>query len=443
MLRSTTLRTVKTQLSKHGNLMNNLSTKRASPSSFGAKLKIYSELSKFRLSSLVVLTTSAGFICAGGPVDICTMIAASTGTFLCAASAGTFNQIAEKEIDAKMKRTLQRPLPAGKVSPLNAAAFGGLTGLAGVSLLYGTTNPLVAALGLGNILLYAGPYTFSKRTTELNTWIGSIVGAIPPLMGWFAATQNPAVAQSVMAMASKDPLFFPSLMQEYGVVLTGEPLALAALLFLWQFPHFFALSYLYREDYSRGGFQMVACNDPVGSRSARLVMEYSLYLTAFPILTSALGYTSYMYSVEGTAANLYLLYLAKKFHEDRSNYNARKVFLCSLWYLPLLLAGFVFHSRVWNTITEDNENQVALLLTEGGQPLDQLSDALVSAKGQMKGLCLHEYLTQQEHFCVKLTADKMVDKAGQVAVAIEENVSGEPQLLLQSVRLQEDGKEER
>lgn len=140
-----------------------------------SKLKSILELSKFRLSSLVVLTTSAGFLAAGFPVDLFTLTTASVGTALCAASASTFNQVVEVENDRVMKRTAQRPLPSGKLSVAFAKQWGVMTGLGGVGLLYATTSPLVAALGAGNILLYAGLYTYSKRYSEINTWIGKFI----------------------------------------------------------------------------------------------------------------------------------------------------------------------------------------------------------------------------------------------------------------------------
>jgi len=146
-----------------------------------------------------------------------------------------------------MSRTKKRPLPAGEVSISAASVFGMTTGAAGTGMLLACTNPTVAALGLGNIALYAGAYTYSKRITELNTWLGSVVGAIPPLMGWIAAD---------------------------GLMTAPEPYALGGLLFLWQFPHFFALSWLHREDYARGGFKMIATNDPTGERSAQLIWRY-------------------------------------------------------------------------------------------------------------------------------------------------------------------------
>jgi heme o synthase len=181
-----------------------------------------------------------------------------------------------------MKRTYNRPLPSGRVSPTEAAVVGTAMGAAGVGILSVMTNPVVTALGAGNILLYSGLYTFSKRKTEFNTWIGSVVGAVPPLMGYAAASG--------------------------GTFLTGDAAILSGLLFLWQFPHFFALSWMYRDDYARGGFQMVAVNDPSGVRTAKLITEYSLYLTALPLVATAAGLTSSMYAVEGTVANAYLVH---------------------------------------------------------------------------------------------------------------------------------------
>lgn len=331
------------------------------------------DLSKFRLSSLVVVTTGAGFICAGVPIDVPTMSAACIGTMLCAASAGTFNQVSEIQQDSNMKRTLTRPLPAGIITPTQAKAFGLTTGLAGTSLLLTATNPVVAALGVGNIALYAGAYTYSKRHTELNTWIGALVGAIPPVMGWAAATGG-----SIMAL---------------------EPAALGTLLFLWQFPHFFALSWLHRDDYARGNFQMVAVNDPVGMRSANLIMEYSLYLTAFPILMSVGGLTSYMFAFEGTMANLYLLSLAHKFRQNRTNAGAKRIFLCSLWYLPVLLTGFVFHSRMWDAET----------CTDGAT--DTVKDAVIGTKEKLRGLCIHEMIDNAPNLCPKVVGDAVTESA--------------------------------
>lgn len=303
-----------------------------------SQLKAISDLTKFKLSSLVVVTTGAGYLYAGGPVDISTMMYACVGTGMCAAAASTFNEIFEVDADSNMKRTKTRPIPSGKITKLQATAIGSLAGIGGTSLLYAMTNPTVALLGASNILLYSGAYTYSKRVTEFNTWIGSVVGAIPPIMGWAAATG--------------------------GDLSSVEPYIIGSLLFLWQFPHFFALSWFNREDYARGKFQMVPVNDPTGVRTAKLIQEYSLYLTLFPMLTTAAGYTSSMFILEGTAINVYLLYLANRFSQDRTNANSRKIFFCSLWYLPAMLFGLVFYSKNWSK--ESIEEREKLLLTVDG-----------------------------------------------------------------------------
>jgi protoheme IX farnesyltransferase len=368
------------------------------------KIKQYGELAKFRLSSLVVFTSGAGYALAGSSIDLCTMLATCVGTALCAASAGTFNQIIEIERDASMKRTCHRPLPSGKITPTAATVFGASTAAAGTSLLLAATNPTVAALGAFNIFLYSVPYTLSKQHSEINTWIGSVVGAIPPVMGYAAATA--------------------------GTVLAAEPMALGSLLFLWQFPHFFALSWMHRQDYARGNFQMVAVNDALGQRSGRLILDYSLLLTALPIVVSAADLTSWMFAVEGSVVNAYLLSLAYAFKQDPSNAKARKVFLCSLWYLPLLLMAFVFHSRNWNKDKLEDKEAIAHSL---------VSDKVDEVRDTLKGLCLHEMLINDgtqtsavttdgrsndkthvassgshSHLCVKLKADEIVEHSAEV-----------------------------
>ena len=144
------------------------------------------ELSKSRLSGLVVMTTAAGHVMAPEAICPATMGAALGGTFLCAASANSFNQIIEVPHDALMARTRQRPLPSERISPAHATAWASAAGLTGIGTLALGTNPITAALGGGTLALYTLVYTPMKRTTHLNTWVGSVVGALPPLMGWTA-----------------------------------------------------------------------------------------------------------------------------------------------------------------------------------------------------------------------------------------------------------------
>ena len=355
------------------------------------RIRVYGELSKFRLSSLVVATTGAGFLAAGAPVDVPTMAAACVGTALCAGSASAFNHIIERDYDVLMNRTRLRPLPSGAVTPTEALGFGVGMGAAGTSLLLAGTNPVVTILGAANIALYAGAYTYSKRRTELNTWIGAFVGAVPPVMGWAAATG--------------------------GNLASAEPLALGTLLFLWQFPHFFSLSWMHREDYARGGFQMVAVNDPSGSRTAGLITEYSLYLAALPLVCSATGLTGSMFAVEGMAASSYLLLLAHRFRQNHSNANARRIFLCSLWYLPLLLTGFVLHNKNWDTDAIENHDASLLAVAGADETTGGSTEAMMTrTKEALKGLCVHEVLVAQPslkapHLCAKVAIDGGVEGA--------------------------------
>jgi len=273
---------------------------------------IYGELSKVRLSSLVVATTSAGFLFAGGPVQWPALAAVTVGTSLAAASANTFNQVIERDYDALMRRTRQRPLPTGRISAGHAAGFGVCTGLASTAWLAAATNPLTAGLGAANIALYAGAYTPLKRRHNLNTWVGAVVGAIPPVMGWTAAG---------------------------GELLCAEAGLLSATLFLWQFPHFFSLAWLAREDYARGKYCMVPVSDPTGAATASIVLRYSAYAAPLPFAAWGAGLTTAMFPLESLAVNGYLLYLAAQFYRDPGNQNARRVFKCSLWYLPVMMGA--------------------------------------------------------------------------------------------------------
>ena len=326
------------------------------------------DLSKARLSALVVVTTGAGFLTAGGPLSYATLAAATAGTALCSSSASTLNQIFEVDRDKRMKRTRNRPLVRGIVTPQTATALAATTGISGGSILALGTDPVTAALGVGNIALYAGLYTYLKPRSEINTWVGAVVGAVPPVMGWTAATG--------------------------GSLFDLEAALLGSTLFLWQFPHFFALSWMHRTDYARGGFQMVPVNDidTNGDRTAALINRYTWYMSTIPIASSVLGATSSMFAVEGIVLNAYALYVAKRFDKERSNSNARKVFLTSLWYLPCLMTLFILHSRRWrNTIEEDEQTEL-----EDNDVVAILRRRLSQIRNAGRELCLHEILAIAE-----------------------------------------------
>lgn len=190
----------------------------------GQWFSIYGELSKSRLSALVVSTTAAGHLMAAGPFDPTCVGAALGGTFLMSASANSFNQLMEVRNDAAMNRTAKRPLPSGRISREHAMVWASTAGALGVGTLALGTNCITAGLGATTLGLYTLVYTPMKQRTPLNTWVGAVVGAIPPVMGWTAAG---------------------------GSLVSVEAATLGAALFLWQMPHFFALAWMYRTDYAQ------------------------------------------------------------------------------------------------------------------------------------------------------------------------------------------------
>ena len=326
-----------------------------------SKTKAYLELAKAKLSALVVTTTAAGFVAAGGPLSEQAMVAGCcvVGTALCSSSAAALNQIFERDRDSKMKRTQQRPLVRGDLTVNEATMAATSWGFMGTSLLAIGTDPVTTALGASNIALYAGLYTFMKPRSIYNTWVGAVVGAIPPVMGWTAATG--------------------------GSLLDLDAILLGSTLYLWQMPHFFALSYMHRVDYKRGGFAMVPVLEKDGKQTAQLVLRYAGYLSTLPFISTLTGVTSSMFALEGMALNAYALYVANRFHKDRTNANARKVFLTSLWYLPSYLVLFLLHSKVWD---EDRDKDVLR---------DALSGMIHDVRERGRQICLHEQAVAKNH----------------------------------------------
>jgi len=271
-----------------------------------SKIRAYALLAKAKLSALVVTTTMAGFVAAGGPLYEQASLAGCcvVGTALCSSSAAALNQIIERDRDALMKRTQQRPLVTGALSVSEAKSAAAIWGVAGTTLLAVGTDPVTALLGLSNIGLYAGLYTYMKPRSIYNTWVGAIVGAIPPVMGWTAATS--------------------------GSLLDLDAIILGSTLYFWQLPHFFALSYMYRVDYERGGFCMLSSHELDGERTSSVIVRNATYLSLIPLVSTFTGVTSSMFALEGIALNTYALWVANKFRQERTNANARKVFLTSL-----------------------------------------------------------------------------------------------------------------
>lgn len=268
---------------------------------------VYARLAKIKLTALVVTTAAAGYAMAPVPFDPVIFFVSCLGTGLSSCTANSINQYFEVPFDSNMNRTKNRPLVRGQISPLHAVSFALACGVPGVALLTLAVNPLTGFLGALNIFLYTSFYTPLKRLSIVNTWVGAVVGAIPPIMGWTAAT---------------------------GCLEPGA-LLLGGFLYSWQFPHFNALSWNLREDYSRGGYRMMSVTHP--SLCKRVALRHSVGLIGLSTLAPVLDVTTWTFPVISLPINLYISYLAFRFYRKGDRSSARKLFFCSLWHLPMLL----------------------------------------------------------------------------------------------------------
>jgi len=282
------------------------------------RLVDFYELTKPRMNFLVLITTVVGLYMATSdslnwPLLLHTML----GTSLCAASAAVLNQFMERRFDALMRRTRNRPLPARRISPAEALAIGFVLGIVGVTYLSILVNGLTAALGAFTILSYLLIYTPLKRVTTLNTVVGAIPGAIPPVMGW-TAVHN---------------------------ALTLEAWALFGILFMWQMPHFLAIAILYKEDYEAGGFKMLPSADSDLHLTSFMIVLYSVALIPVSLLPVVLHISGVWYM--GAAMLLGVLFLAAGVGcaLGRKRVDARRLFFASIIYLPLLLAFMMIDKR--------------------------------------------------------------------------------------------------
>lgn len=275
----------------------------------------FAELVKARLSLLTVATAMAGFaLGVDGAWNFLLLAATLTGTALSAAGAAALNQWLERDHDARMKRTRSRPLPAGRMASSDALLAGVVLSLSGVLCLALFTNLLAAGLAAATILFYILIYTPLKRVTSLNTIIGAVPGALPPLIGWTAARGS----------------------------VNAEGLTLFAILFLWQMPHFLAIAWLYRDDYAQAGFKMLGEGDETGVVSGRQAVVYALALLAVSLLPSVFfGYGEVYFFGALTFGTSFAALAANFAVSGGSVAAARWLFLGSIAYLPLLLGLMV------------------------------------------------------------------------------------------------------
>jgi protoheme IX farnesyltransferase len=278
----------------------------------------YLALTKPDVSFLVVMTTLAGFYLGSrGPVDWLKMVQTVMGTTLVAAGTSALNHYVERASDAFMRRTASRPLPTGQLRPIEAVLFGAILVVAGTVYLAFTAGVLASLLGLITCASYLGIYTPLKKRTTLATAIGAIPGAMPPLIGWVAA----------------------------GGRLDGGAWILFAIMCLWQFPHFFAIAWMYREDYSRAGIKMLPVVDPTGRATFRQIIGAALILLPVSALPVFMGLAGVRYFFGAVVLNLLLIQLCLWASADRTNVRAKWLMHATVLHLPLLL-GLIMYDKL-------------------------------------------------------------------------------------------------
>ena len=275
---------------------------------------VFADLVKARLTLLVLLTTLVGFYLGWrGAMNYFLMFHTLLGTALVAGGAAALNQLLEREYDAKMRRTASRPLPSGRMLPVTVAVLGGAMSVAGLVYLAVLVNSLTSVIGAVTSISYLFIYTPLKRVTWTNTLVGAIPGALPPLMGWTAARNE----------------------------LGGEGWALFAILAFWQLPHFFAIAWMYRDEYAKAGFVMLPNIDPDGRRTAQQSVSNTIALIFASLLPFAMGVSGKIYLAAALVMGAGFLFCAIRFSRQMTLLRAKQLFFASIIYLPLLLVALV------------------------------------------------------------------------------------------------------
>ena len=282
------------------------------------KLADYWVLTKPEVNFLVVLSALVGFyLGTRGPLDLMLLVHTMLGTLLVASGTATLNQYMERDDDAHMRRTSKRPLPAGRMAPWEALAFGLLLSVGGGAYLWLAVNPLSSFLALFTLATYLLVYTPLKKKTPWCTFLGAFPGAMPPLIGWAAVRGS----------------------------LSFEAAILYAILFLWQFPHFLAIAWMYREDYARAGLKMLPENDADGRAAGRLILGYSLALVPVSLLPALMGQVGFTYLFGALVMGLVFAHAGARMAAVRSNVLAKRLLLASIVYLPLVFGLMMFDKR--------------------------------------------------------------------------------------------------
>ncbi|HEU5255469.1 MAG TPA: heme o synthase [Vicinamibacterales bacterium] len=276
-------------------------------------------LTKPRLNFLVLITTLGGmYIAAPDGVALPVLFHALVGTALVAGGASALNQVWERDTDGLMRRTRRRPIPGGRLRAVDGAWFGTLLSAAGLIELTWKVNPLASAVAAATLVSYVFVYTPLKTRTSLSTLIGAVPGALPPVIGWAAATGTISIGAIVL----------------FGIV------------FLWQMPHFLAIAWLYRDDYRQARIPLLPVLEPDGRRTGQQALLYAAALWPVSLLPAAIGLADVPYSVLATLLGAGLIALSAMFARERTILSARRLFLYSIIYLPLLWTALVL-DRIW------------------------------------------------------------------------------------------------
>lgn len=275
---------------------------------------VLADLTKARVNLLVLITTAIGFLAGSGRgVDYVIFVHTLLGTAMVAAAAAALNQYLERDLDARMRRTERRALPSGRLSPDQVLVGATVTAVVGLGYLAFAVNITTSFLGAFTLCTYLFVYTPLKRITTLNTAVGAIPGAVPPLMGWTGAQGE--------------------------IALPGW--SLFAILFFWQLPHFMAIAWIYREDYARGGFAMVPVFDPEGRRTSLLAVSHTLGLLPVSLAPFLLHIAGRGYLLGALVLGIGFLACAVRFARTLSLRSAKELFWASILYLPVLLVLLV------------------------------------------------------------------------------------------------------
>lgn len=270
----------------------------------------YLELTKPEITFLVALSSVAGYVIAPVPAfDLLSFVFLIVGVSLTSAGASTLNHWLERDKDALMRRTMNRPLPAGRISPDAARNVGAVLVGLGVALLCPLTNPLTGVLALATALLYLFVYTPLKRRTTWNTLIGTLPGALPALGGWTAAT---------------------------GSIGWGG-IAVFGILAAWQMPHFLSLAWMYRKDYERAGYEMLPVREPDGGSTVRQTLGYTILLAGLSFTPNMLGLSGWLYAAGASVLAAWFLHAAVGFYRSYTVQDARQVLRVSIAYIPALV----------------------------------------------------------------------------------------------------------